>query len=763
MSTEIQQDSSRAERLRQQLAQPSALPESVRQQWFSQTGESIVLYAMVDLDEKFQLTERWLILGLHTVGVVGDQGSLRIFARSAMGRVQEFSGLSSNRLVVYGSQDSEEILLIVRYTHRQMRAVGLIRFVLEQGGGAEVADQADRLYQKNVLHAVEEAQASVNARSLTVVWRLLSYLAPYRRQVIWGMGGAFAMTLIGLVPAFLAGYIIDHVIRPFQDGRLQINEAKHLAWVTIAALFATYILKEAFAYVRLKTMSTLGEFVAKDLRDDVFRHMQKLSLSFFSSKQTGSIISRVTSDTDRLWDFIAFGVVEVSTSVMTLLGLAIVLNYLDWRLGLWVTVPVPFLLWAIAKHGQRMQLMFLRVWRKWSALTDVLSDSIPGIRVVKAFHRHDYETARFVERNQKCLDSFNDVHEVWTRFWPGLMLVISVIVTGVWAIGVPRVLSGELSAGVFVSFALYMTMFVQPIEIIGQMARMVNRATSSAMRVFEVLDTEPQILEQENAVVLGEVQGRVEFKDVNFSYDGVRKVIRDLNFTIQPGEMIGLVGPSGGGKTTVTNLLARFFEVQSGEIRIDGVPLKSLDLSSYRSQLGMVLQDPYLFHGSILDNIRYSRPSASLEDVIAAAKAANSHDFICALSQGYDTTVGERGLTLSGGERQRVSIARAILSNPRILILDEATSAVDTEGERKIQEALDRLIKGRTVIAIAHRLSTLAKANRILVIEGGKLAEQGTHRELLRVQGGIYKKLVEMQQRLHSAEGFEGEDNVTYA
>jgi ATP-binding cassette subfamily B protein len=280
------------------------------------------------------------------------------------------------------------------------------------------------------------------------------------------------------------------------------------------------------------------------------------------------------------------------------------------------------------------------------------------------------------------------------------------------------------------------------------MARTMNRATSSAHRVFEVLDTEPEVRDADEVVRLEPVRGLVEFDRVTFGYDGVRQVIRGVSFVVEPGELIGLVGPSGGGKSTVVNLIARFYDVTGGAIRIDGVDVRQLDSGHYRRQIGMVLQDPYLFHGTIVENIRYGLPDAPLADVIAAARAANAHGFICGLAHGYDTVVGERGHTLSGGERQRISIARAVLHDPRILILDEATSAVDTRTEREIQDALDRLVHGRTVFAIAHRLSTLRRASRLFVIEDGRLAEAGTHAELLEMPDGIYRSLHELQLQL---------------
>jgi ATP-binding cassette subfamily B protein len=382
----------------------------------------------------------------------------------------------------------------------------------------------------------------------------------------------------------------------------------------------------------------------------------------------------------------------------------------------------------------------------------VLSDTIPGIRVVKAFNQETREIGRFGARNDDVTNEFNEIHYTWTTFWPLLMLAVHATTVGVWVLAVPRLLGDghPLSAGVFVSFLLYTTMFIGPIEVIGQMARTVNRATSSAHRVFEVLDSEPEVRDapEAEAVRLTPVNGRVTFDNVTFAYDGVRQVLKGVSFNVEPGELIGLVGPSGGGKSTVVSLIARFYDVSGGAVRIDGTEVRKLDTGHYRQQLGMVLQDPYLFHGTVLDNIRYGLPEASLGEVIAAAKAANAHDFICRLGQGYDTVVGERGHTLSGGERQRISIARAILHDPRILILDEATSSVDTETERQIQEALERLIAGRTVFAIAHRLSTLRRASRLFVLAKGRLAEAGTHRELLAKHDGIYRKLYELQLQL---------------
>jgi ATP-binding cassette subfamily B protein len=664
-------------------------------------------------------------------------------------------GLSCTVLTVLGSPGEPE-LAVLRYTHRQRKAMENLVFVLEQGvAGREVAvGDADAAYAEAVSSPVRGAQASVHVNKMAVIWRLVGYLRPYKRKVAGGMLAASGMTLLALVPPYVMRQLIDGVLRPARAGKLGWDQAARLAWMAVAAVGATYLLRQLCAWVRLRHMAILGEDVARDLRTEVYEHLQRLSLSYYSKTKTGSIISRMTSDIDRLWHFIAFGVVNFSLSVVMLVGLGAVLVSLDWRLGLVMTLPVPLLCWGLYRHSEAMGRLCLRAWRKWSGLTGFLSDTIAGVRVVKAFSRESNENQRFRRKNYDITEEFNSLHLVWTAFWPKLMAAVRGLMIVVWILALPRVIAPEgaevaaLSIGTFVSFVLYMTMFTHPVEEIGTMTNMINRATSSAHRIFEVLDTEPEVRPAAEPVRLEPVAGRVDFRNVTFAYDGVRQVLRGVCFEVTPGEMIGLVGPSGAGKTTVINLIARFYDATDGVVMVDGVDIRKLDLEHYRRQVGMVLQDPYLFHGSILENIRYGLPEADAERVIEAARAAGAHDFICRLPHGYETVVGERGHTLSGGERQRVSIARAILSDPRVLILDEATSSVDTETERQIQEALDHLVPGRTVFAIAHRLSTLKRATRLFVIEDGRISEEGSHEELLAREEGTYRRLCEMQREL---------------
>ncbi len=742
--------------------QPSTMPPEVRARiealW---EGEPVQIYAMADLDESMCLARTWIALGPTRLVVATEpaddaEATTISIERTRICAVKTRPGLSCTALTVL-AQPGEPALAILRYTQRQRRAMEALQFVLDQQlkGHTIEPEKADDIYASSVAGPIREAQASVAVRRLSVLQRLLTYLKPYRWRVAAGLTGAAFMTLVSLLPPYVTGRLIDDVVRPFQEGGLSRQDATHIAWLMIAALAAVHLFRQACVWVRLRAMSVLGELIARDLRDELYEHLQRLSLSYFSRKKTGSIISRVTSDTDRLWEFVAFGMVEASLAIVMLIGLGGILIALDWKLGLLMTLPVPAMLWAIFRHGRSMNRLFLRGWRKWSDVTSVISDTIPGMRVVKAFNRERYEQQRFAEKNAGAMDCFNDLHSVWTKFWPLLMLGIHAVTLAVWVAAIPRVLTlegespGHLSAGKFIAILMYMAMFFFPIHVLGNTARMLNRATSSAHRVFEVLDTKPRIRTAEQSVRLEPLRGEVAFDNVSFSYDDIRQVLRNISFDVQPGEMIGLVGPSGAGKTTITNLIARFYDVSSGRILIDGVPLRDLDIGHYRRQIGMVLQEPHLFHGTVARNIAYSMPEASMDQVIEASRAANAHDFICRLPHGYDTIVGERGHTLSGGERQRVSIARAILNNPMILILDEATSSVDTETERKIQAALDNLISGRTVFAIAHRLSTLTRASRLLVVDDGEICEQGTHADLLARSDGVYRKLYDLQRELH--------------
>lgn len=735
----------------QALTMPADLRARIEKEW---GGEQIEVYGLADLDGQLKLTEEWLALGSSYVARVDSQGTIHSVAREQIRRVEERPSLSATTLSLVGEPE-EGALITVRYSFRQQNTLGAIAFVLKQAleGNPIRHNKPDLFYADAVARPIREAQGSIAKNKFSVLLRLVGYLKPYVGFMALGVVANIMLTVLMLLPPQIMASFIDDIVTPATQGELPRSEAYRHGWTLIGLLVLVFFGRDFFLWIRLRTLTVVGEYVARDLRRHIYDHLHRLSISFFSRHQTGSIISRVGSDTDRIWDFIAFGMAELLFGVILLVGLSIVMIVKDWQLGLILVLPLPILFYFLYAMGRRLHGVFIRIWQRWSEMTARVADTVSGIRVVQAFSQSDYERGRFNDRNNSVLDEAISIHRIWTTRWPIMYFGVNLLIVAIYSFGLPRMLGqpgfASMEIGEFVQFLLYMNMFIMPLEMFGFLTRMFNRSISSAQRVFEILDTEPDVREVEDGIRLEPLQGHIVFKDVTFGYDSVRQILKGVSFEVAPGEMIGLVGPSGAGKTTIINLIARFYDIHSGQILIDGNEIAQLDLGEYRKQIGMVMQDPYLFHGTILDNIKYGCHSADEQAVIAAARAANAHDFICKLTNGYDTLVGERGHTLSGGERQRISIARAILHNPRVLILDEATSSVDTETERKIQQAIDRLIEGRTVIAIAHRLSTLSRANRLFVMKDGKLVETGTHEELLQDSSGVYFKLHNIQRELH--------------
>ncbi|HEX7647729.1 MAG TPA: ABC transporter ATP-binding protein, partial [Noviherbaspirillum sp.] len=412
-------------------------------------------------------------------------------------------------------------------------------------------------------------------------------------------------------------------------------------------------------------------------------------------------------------------------------------------LALVTLLPLPFIAWMIHVVRDKLRHGFEKIDRIWGEVTNVLADTIPGIRVVKAFAQEKREAARFREANKHNLAVNDRVNKVWSLFSPTVSLLTEIGLLVVWGLGIYQVSRGEITVGVLTAFIAYISRFYTRLDSMSRIVSVTQKAAAGAKRIFDILDHVSNVPDATNPVPMKRVEGRIELRGIGFRY-GNRSVIRNLDLAIEPGEMIGLVGHSGSGKSTLVNLICRFYDVSEGSIRVDGTDIRSFAVSDYRRNIGLVLQEPFLFFGTIAENIAYGKPDATREEIVAAARAAHAHEFILRLPHGYDSLVGERGQTLSGGERQRISIARALLIDPHILILDEATSSVDTTTEREIQKALDNLVRGRTTIAIAHRLSTLRLANRIVVLDRGQIVEVGQHDELLARQGHYY--------RLHQAQ-----------
>lgn len=591
-----------------------------------------------------------------------------------------------------------------------------------------------------------------------VMLRILSYIRPYRGRAIFYMLFIVVGTLITLVPPYFSRILVDDILRLNEIANAApeasetwlgtifrtIQPAAVALSVAVGSLFAIYIVREAFTIFQQRLGAWLTFRIAANIRAHVYEHLHNLSIRFFDKRTTGTVISHITEDSERLQDFMLEGLSFLSVQLFLFFGIGSVLFLMNWRLACFILVPIPLIVLGAGWFWKKVRSLWHRAYRRRSKLFDIVNDSVSGIRVVRAFGQQRDEVNRFGDANIDARDYETHAEMIWATYYPPLMFAVQLGTLIVWYAGGLEVITGPMSLGTLFAFHGYLAMFYQPLRYVSPLINWASRSMTAAERLFEVIDSQPEQVDDGNLKAMPNITGEVKFHNMTFGYDSHKPVLRDINLHVQPGEMIGLVGHSGAGKSTLINLICRFYTPDSGRLEIDGEDIKQIDLKDLRRQIGVVLQDPYLFSGTIAENIAYAHPDASMEDIIAAAKAANAHEFIVKFPDGYDTEVGERGGSLSGGERQRISIARAILHNPRILILDEATSSVDVETEKKIQQAIDRLVQNRTTFAIAHRLSTLRNADRLFVIEKGKGVECGSHGELMEKKG-IYYKLVETQ------------------
>ena len=482
----------------------------------------------------------------------------------------------------------------------------------------------------------------------------------------------------------------------------------------------------------------VSERIGTDLRTITYDHLLHLSLEYFGGKRTGDLMSRIGSESDRICLFLSLHLLDFATDVLMIVMTAAILFSINGWLALVTLLPLPLIVWLIHLVRHKLSTGFEKVDRVWSQVSNVLADTIPGIRVVKAFAQEKRESARFHQANQVNLAVNNRINKIWSLFSPSVTLLTEVGLLVVWAFGIWLVAHDRITVGVLTAFLAYISRFYTRLDSMSRIVSVTQKTASGAKRIFDILDRVSTVPEPTKPQHLDRIVGRIDIRDAGFRY-GNRAIIKNMNLSIAPGEMIGLVGHSGSGKSTLVNLMCRFYDVSEGSISIDDVNIRSLPIAEYRRNIGLVLQEPFLFFGSIAENIAYGNPEATRTEVVAAARAAHAHEFILRLPHGYDSLVGERGQGLSGGERQRISIARALLIDPRILILDEATASVDTETEKEIQKALDNLVRGRTTIAIAHRLSTLHKADRLVVLDRGEIVETGNHDELMQREGAYFR------------------------
>ena len=518
-----------------------------------------------------------------------------------------------------------------------------------------------------------------------------------------------------------------------------------------ASIVVIFLLRGIFLYGQNYLMSFVGQHVIIDIRSEVFRKLQRLSMSFYDKNKTGTIMSYVTNDVNALQGAMVDNTIELVTEGIILIGSVCAMVYLDWKLTLFTILTFPVVLYFMNFFGKKIRRSGGQIQEATADITSVLQESVSSARVVKSFVREQYEIERFEKENEANLKANLKNAKYMATLTPTIEFVAALGVTLILWYGGNNVIAGETTAGSLVAFLAYAVNISNPIKRITRVSGNIQKALAAAQRVFDVLDLPEEVRDLPDAKVLPAVTGSVSFEHVTFSYNAGDEILHDLSFTAKPGQAIGLVGPSGAGKSTVASLLPRFYDCDKGMIRIDGTDIRHVTLASLRNQVGIVPQETILFNGSVYDNILYGRLDATKEEIEAAAKAANAHDFIMELPEGYNTMLGDRGVNISGGQRQRIAIARAILKDPRILVLDEATSALDTESERVVQEALNRLMVGRTSIIIAHRLSTIKNADRIIVLDKGKLAESGTHEELM-AKNGLYAHLYQIQYRTNKEE-----------
>ena len=579
--------------------------------------------------------------------------------------------------------------------------------------------------------------------------RVLRLMRPYAGKAAFMVVLVLGLIGLRLIPQQFVRLLIDRVLAPGQAGNPVLQPGVAVQWLLglVAALLGIHVLMSAARIVLGRLSSFVGTQITYDMRSRVLAHLTKLSVAYYDRYSVGRLMSRVVSDTEQMKGFVQQLTSGFLTQFVTLAAVALVLFSLEWRLALITLLPAPLVVLAAAFFWRRIYPRYYRVWDANSKLHGVLNTILSGIRVVKAFGQEGRERNRFGRSAGHVRDSFRQVEYSVATFNPAIGVLFQLGGILVWFVGGRWVLEDHLTLGKLLAFLGYLNMFYQPLRQLTQLTNWLTRFMTATQRTFEILDTQPEIVEAAEPAPLPRRDGGVRFEHVTFGYDRHEPVIKDVGFEIRPGEHIGIVGKSGSGKTTLINLLARFYDVDEGRVVLNGTDVRDLKVEDLRRHVGVVLQEPFLFRGTIHSNITYGRGDVSPEQILQAAKAANAHDFIIRHPLGYDTYIGERGAGLSGGEKQRISIARALLYDPRILILDEATSSVDTESEQLIQRALAEVTRGRTTVAIAHRLSTLRDCDRILVVDDGRIIERGTHEELLALRG-LYYRLVKIQTEL---------------
>jgi ATP-binding cassette subfamily B protein len=747
-------------------------------------GLSMALASDIAADGTFG--ERWLLVDERHVRVFSPDGEgpakLDLDVPLSDLKLARAEMLVGNGVLELVTKDGR-VLQAVRYTQALApqfngAARALESFIIGETPPESVLEGFERKFCKKCGLPLPEdtsvCTACIDKRA--TIARMMGYGAPYKAQA----AGVVFLSLFGVLlslitPILTTRVLTDMVLIPHQ----------HESWIGLIVIAAIVLAIAGLAVSvwRARLAAWLMTHMVFSLRTEVYNKFQTLSLSYYDKRQAGSLTARVTQDVNELRNFLVDGVQFFFVNSLQIIGILIVMLRFNPRLTLLALIPVPLTIYLTRKMWHALWRRMHRFWHLRSTLAGLVNTVFSGMRVVKAFAQEQREEERFREKSYGLFQAELTVERSLATIFPILAIIATAGTFIIYYSGGREVFhtiaaapapihgasansvsgffvqalksfvnpppGGKMTLGTLQLFLVYLGMLMGPIQGMTRIADWLSRSSAAAERVFEVLDTDVEVDDDQHAIAMPYIYGAVELKDVRFTYDKNKMVLEGVSIDVKPGEMIGLVGHSGAGKSTIINLLSRFYDVTDGQILIDGIDIKKIKVDDLRRQIGVVLQEPFLFPGTVRDNIAYAKPDASIEEIMRAAKAANAHDFVMRLPDGYDTWVGERGARLSGGERQRISIARAILHDPRILILDEATASVDTETEKQIQEAISHLVQGRTTFAIAHRLSTLRNADRLMVMEKGKVAELGTHDELLSKPEGVYKRLVDMQQAVN--------------
>jgi len=589
----------------------------------------------------------------------------------------------------------------------------------------------------------EEYERQVSDR--VIIPRLLGYMGRFRRRTLLMMLMVLCNTLLNLLPPFLFTLAIDRYITAMDFAGLTL-----LGGAIVAISVATFAAQFAQRYL----INWLGSKMEYDMRMDMFRHLQRLSLRYYAEREVGSIVSRVTNDIDKISELVTSGVVSAISDVVTLIGIVAIMLWMSTRLSLITFTIIPMIVAFMLLWGRRVRTVYRRTRKTIASVSAKIEESVSGMKEIQSFSRETATRREFQEANISNMEANVEASRIMSAFWPAVGIFGAIGNCLVLWFGGGAVMRGAMTIGVLFGFMSYLNRFFWPIQDLSMFWNNVQSAMAAAERVFGLLDTEVEIRDKPDAIALLKVEGKIAYEGVTFSYEPDQPVLRDIDLNIEPNTTVALVGPTGAGKTTMINLLYRFYDPQKGRITVDGHDLRSVELESHRRQMAIVLQDPFLFSGTVKENIRYGNPQASDEEIISVAEAVGAHEFIMNLPEGYETDVRERGGRLSMGQRQLVSLARALIADPRILIMDEATSSVDAYTELIIKQAMEKVLRKRTSIVIAHRLSTVRNADLIVVLDKGRIVDMGKHDELMR-RGGLYRKLYEMQFKYEGPEEME--------